>query len=302
MAGPAPKSAPANEIDRIAGLACWRGRVGVEPLSGGLSNRNYLVRDGGARFVARLGADVPEHGILRRHEQASSRAAAAAGISPGLHHAGPGVLVFRFIEGRTLTADDLRRDGTLPRVLALVRRAHDEIPPHLGASKPVFQVFDVLRGYAATLKRGNSRMAGDLPRLMAAAARLELEAGPAETKFCHNDLLAANLIDDGKRLWLIDWEYGGFNAPLFDLGNLASNNSLSPAQMDWLLAEYDGRAPDPKRRRALRAMICASLLREAMWSMMQEIHSSLPIDYVAYTKENLARYETAWNEFAGAGA
>jgi thiamine kinase-like enzyme len=134
------------------------------------------------------------------------------------------------------------------------------------------------------------------------AERLERAVGPIELKFGHNDLLAANLIDDGSRLWLIDWEYGGFNSPLFDLGNLASNNGLQPAQVEWLLAAYDGQAPAPARRRALAAMTCASLLREAMWSMVQEMHSALPIDYVAYTAENLGRFEAAWTEFAGAPA
>jgi thiamine kinase-like enzyme len=145
-------------------------------------------------------------------------------------------------------------------------------------------------------------MTAALPRLMDEAERLERDVGPVELKFAHNDLLAANLIDDGHRLWLIDWEYGGFNSPLFDLGNLASNNGLTQPQIEWLLAAYDGVTPSAARRRSLAAMTCASLLREAMWSMVQEIHSTLPIDYVAYTAENLARYESAWAEFAGARA
>ena len=302
MAATAPKKPAAAETARVARLKCWRGRVSVEPLGGGLSNRNYLVRDGAARFVVRLGTDVPEHGILRRHEAAASRAAAAAGISPGLRHAEPGVLVFDFIDGRTLGAEDVRRDDTLARVLELVKRAHDRIPPHLAGAAPMFWVFHTLRDYARTLERGSRRMIAELPRLMAASERLEQAVGRIELKFGHNDLLAANLIDDGARLWLIDWEYGGFNSPLFDLGNLASNNSLSAGQADWMLAAYDGRAPDAARRRALQAMTCASLLREAMWSMVQEIHSALNIDYVAYTRENLARYEAAWAAFVGAGA
>ncbi|MCK6450742.1 MAG: phosphotransferase family protein [Alphaproteobacteria bacterium] len=287
---------------RVARLTCWRGRVAPEPLSGGLSNRNFLVRDGDRRCVVRLGEDVPVHGLLRRNEIACSRAAAACGLSPELVHAEPGVLVFAFIDGRTLAAEDVRADAMLPRVLALVRRCHDEMPRQIAGAPPLFWVFHALRDYARTLRAGGSRMAGQLPRLMAIGERLERAVGPIELKFGHNDLLAANLIDDGGRLWLIDWEYGGFNSPLFDLGNLASNNGLSPAQVDWLLAAYDGRAPVPARRRAFDAMTCASLLREAMWGMVQEIHSALPIDYVAYTSENLGRFEAAWSEFAGAAA
>ena len=44
--------------------------------------------------------------------------------------------------------------------------------------------------------------------------------------------LAANFIDDGQRLWLVDWEYAGFNSPLFDLGGLASNSEFSPEQAE----------------------------------------------------------------------
>jgi thiamine kinase-like enzyme len=302
MAAPAPNGSPASEIDRIARLSCWRGRVEIAPLEGGLSNRNYTATDAGGRYVVRLGHDVPEHGIVRRNEEIASRAAAASGVAPALVHAGPGVLVFRFVAGRTLAPDDVRRDDMLPRVLDLVRRAHTEIPRHIPGSPPAFRVFDVLRAYAATLKRGGSRMAGELPRLMAAAEALERAAGTDAPAFCHNDLLAANLIDDGGRLWLIDWEYGGLNAPLFDLANLASNNALDAAQTDWLLAAYDGRAPGPVRRRVFAAMAAASLLREAMWSMVQEIHSRLPVDYAAYTRENLARYEAAWDAFARTAA
>lgn len=302
MVEPVPKDSVAAEIARVDGLACWRGRVEIAPLSGGLSNRNYAVTDPGGRYVVRLGADVPEHGIVRRNEEVSSRAAAAAGISPQVVHAEPGVLVFRFVDGRTLKPEDLRNDTMLPRVLDLVKRAHEAIPALLSGTRPEFQTFQVLRDYARTLKRGNSRMTPDLPRLMAAADMLESAVGRATPVFAHNDLLAANLIDDGKRLWLIDWEYGGFNSPLFDLGNLASNNELPPDQHEWLLAAYDGRAPDAARRRAYRAMTCASLLREAMWSMVQEIHSRLKIDYPQYTKDNLARFDAAWTGFQEAEA
>lgn len=297
MAAPAPTDASSQEIARIARLSCWRGRIEAAPLSGGLSNRNYTVTDAAGRYVVRLGSDVPEHGITRRNEEISSRAAAAAGVSPDVIHAEPGVLVFRFVAGRTLTAGDVRGAAMLPRVLDLVKRAHEAIPGHLSGARPEFRVFQVLRDYAATLRRSHSRMTPGLPRLMAAAEGLERASGPADSVFAHNDLLAANLIDDGTRLWLIDWEYGGFNSPLFDLGNLASNNELPPDQAEFLLGLYDGHAPDAPRRRAFQAMTCVSLLREAMWSMVQEIHSRLPIDYPRYTKDNLARFDAAWTGF-----
>ena len=126
---------------------------------------------------------------------------------------------------------------------------------------------------------------------------LEAAVGPIEVVFGHNDLLAANFIDDGKRLWLLDWEYAGFNSPLFDLGGLASNSELSYEQAEQALALYFGRPVDDELRRRAAAMTAASLLRETMWSMVSEIHSTVDFDYAAYTAENLRRFEAAYAAF-----
>ncbi|HLJ21044.1 MAG TPA: choline kinase, partial [Stellaceae bacterium] len=103
--------------------------------------------------------------------------------------------------------------------------------------------------------------------------------------------------DAGDRLWLIDWDYAGFNSPLFDLANLASNNELAPADEIWLLEAYFERSLSAELERRYRAMKCASLLREAMWGMVSELHSSLDVDYVCYAREYLARFERALLEF-----
>jgi len=161
----------------------------------------------------------------------------------------------------------------------------------------MFWVFHVIRDYAGTLREGNSRSLDLLPSLLERAERLEAAVGPIEVVYGHNDLLAANFIDDGERLWLVDWDYAGFNSPLFDLGGLASNNELSAEQEEALLGAYFDRAPDAALMRSYRAMKCASLLRESLWSMVSEIHSSLDFDYVAYTEENLARFERAYAAF-----
>ena len=115
--------------------------------------------------------------------------------------------------------------------------------------------------------------------------------------FGHNDLLCGNLLDDGDRLWLIDFDYAGFNSPLFDLGGLASNNGLSAEQEEWMLGTYFETPVKDDLRHRFGAMKCASLLRETMWSMVSEITSEIDFDYAAYTAENLARFRAAYAEF-----
>ncbi len=270
------------------------------PQGGGISNHNFLVEDGGRRFMVRIGEDLEVHHVLRRFELAASRAAHAAGIAPAVVHAEPGAMVFSYVEGRTLAPEDVREPAMLARIVPLLRACHREIPQHFRGPAPIFWVFQVLRDYAARLREDGSRMAPELPRLLTAAEQLEERVGPVELVFGHNDLLAANLIDDGQRLWLVDWEYGGFNSPLFDLGGLASNNELPPEQEDWLLEAYYGRPPTPELHRRYAAMKCASLLREAMWSMVSELHLQVDFDYVAYTTDNLARFERAYTTFRDA--
>jgi thiamine kinase-like enzyme len=275
------------------GLSFWGGPVTAEPLGGGLTNANFVVRRGGARFVVRIGEDILEHQVMRFNERAASLAAYAAGLSPKVVHHEKGALVVSFIEGRTLTPKIMREEGMLPRVVELVRACHTRMIEHLRGPVLMFWPFHVLRDYAATLREGKSRWSSELPRLSGIALRLEGLIGPVDLAFCHNDLLAGNLIDDGDRLWLIDWDYAGFNSPLFDLANLASNNGFDEEEERRLLFLYFGREADAPQWQRFQAMRAVSLLREAMWGMVSELHSKLDIDYVAYAAEHLGKLETA---------
>lgn len=288
---------PLSPRDRAARLGCWSGPVEPEALAGGITNTNFLVVDRGERFVVRIGDDIPVHGVMRFNELAAARAAFAAGLSPAIVHHEPGALVMRHVDGRTLTEADVRAPGMLARIVPLVRRCHDEMPRHVRGPILMFWVFHVVRDYVATLREAGSRLAPDLPDLLALNDELEAAVGPIRPVFGHNDLLPGNLIDDGTRLWLIDWDYAGFNSCLFDLGGLASNNGLAPEQEDWLLATYFRRVPDAGLVRAYHAMKCASLLRETLWSGVSEIRSALDFDYVAYTASNRERLDAALEVF-----
>ncbi|MDP6709504.1 MAG: choline/ethanolamine kinase family protein, partial [Alphaproteobacteria bacterium] len=221
---------------RAKELPIWSGPVSPEPLPGGISNTNFTVVDDGRRYVVRVGADAPEHAVWRFNEVTVSRAAHAAGLSPEIRHHEPDVLVMDFIEnGQALDEKAVRETDTLARIVALVRRCHAELPRHLEVPGPMFWVFSANRRYARMIEAAGERLSDRLAELMALNDRLEAGVGPIRPVFCHNDLLAANLIDDGERLWLIDWEHAGISSPLFDLANLSSNNGLAASQETWLL-------------------------------------------------------------------
>ena len=277
---------------RIAALPCWSGPVEIAVLSGGLSNANYVVNEGAGRFVVRFGADYPVHQVSRAREVAIAEAAYQGGFSPALIHAAPGVMVTRFIEGRTFTAEDVRAD--LPRLTDLMRRFHQQMPARAVGITYEFDVFSVIQGYAARLDADGHRLQADMPGYLALAAALAAPQQEMPRVFGHHDLLPANFIDDGRRLWLIDFEYAGFGTPMFDLAGLASNAGCSEAEAAEVLGHYVGAPPSPGLIQAHAAMQCASLLREAMWSMVSELYLDAPgVDYVAYTNEILVALDTA---------
>jgi thiamine kinase-like enzyme len=282
---------------RITALSCWKNEIDIEPLSGGMTNLNFKVTDGDGQFVVRFGEDDPIHLISRANEVASSQAAFKVGVSPELVHHEAGILVTRFIQGRVFTEANVRDDANLRRILELLQRFHYEMPQQFNGIAVMFWVFQVLRHYQNLLKQGGSAHAGRLPELAQVSLELEAAVGPVEIVFGHNDLLPANFIDDGDRIWLIDFDYAGFNSPLFDLSNLASNNELDAAQELLMLQRYFGIAPDRAKLASYHAMKCASLLRETMWSMVAELYSKVDMDFADYTDKNLARFESVYAEY-----
>jgi thiamine kinase-like enzyme len=284
----------ADPVRRVRALSLWRGPVAPEKLEGGLSNQNFLVRDGADSYVVRLvGGDDSAHGIVRDREVAVSRAAHRAGIAPELVLAEAGVLVLRFVAGRALGADDVRSPAMLARIAELLRRSHRDIAPHLRGPAPCFWVFHALREYLAQLD-AQGRLPGRTARLRRIVAQLERTVGPTRLALTHNDLMPGNIIDDGRRLWLIDWEFAGFGAPLFDLASLAVDNEIDEAGQAQLLAFYFGRPASTALLRRFTAMVLAAELREALWARIQQIHAKLTFDYANYAEAHEARFERAY--------
>ncbi len=265
---------------RISRLPCWQKDISLVPLKGGLTNISYVATDGAEKFVVRCGEDIAVHHVFRDRERAASRAAHATGLSPEVVYVEPGIMVLRFIEGRTFEEKDL--GANVERIVPLLKTCHREVGRHLQGPANAFWVFHVIRDYV--------RLIGADPKYLALADRLEAMQVPLPVVFGHHDLLPGNLMDDGSRLWLIDWEYGAFGTPLFDLANLSSNGGFDEAQDRALLAAYfDGPVP-AELRAAFDAMKAASLLREALWALVSDRHLKTEgVDYRAHAKEYLGR-------------
>jgi len=286
-----------NAIGRARALPCWTNPHDIAPLGGGITNINLLVTDAGRKFVVRLGEDIPEHGVMRFNELAISRAAQNAGVSPGVTYFEPGVLVLDFVDADPLDEPDLHDTETLVSVTQLVRKVHTDVTAAVRGPVLTFWVFHVLRDYAEFLTENGSPHRPLLAGLMDQAQTLENAVGKVSVVLGHNDLLPANILRAPDRFWLIDWEYGGFNSPLFDLGGLATNCGLPREAENLMLKTYFGRPPGQALLQSYTAMKCASLLRETMWSMVSELTSELDFDYAAYTGENLSRYRRAFSDF-----
>jgi len=276
----------------VRALPCWRGAIRVAPLTGGLSNASFRVEDDAGVHVARIGRDFPFHHVFRDREAAASRWAHQAGLAPEVRYHAPGVMVTAFIDGQTLDAVGVR--ARIAPIADLLQRVHLELRDLARGPAAIFWPFHVARDYCEQLRLAGHDIGPELPRFERLAAELEAKQTPMPTVFGHHDLLPGNLIDDGKRLWLIDWEYAAFGSPMFDLANLADNAGFTPDEERDLLTRYFGRAPNADTERAFAAMKVGSALREALWAMVSELRLAAPgVDYAAYAATCLQRFEAA---------
>jgi thiamine kinase-like enzyme len=263
----------------------------LRPLSGGITNRNFLVEAAGTadRWVIRLaGNDTHLLGISREVEHAATVAAAGVGVGPEVTAfiRPEGFLVTRFIVGSPVSDEAVHRPETLRRVADSLRRTHD------GPAIPgLFVPFRIVEAYRALASARGVPIPVEYELAQSVARRIELAflTNPVELRPCHNDLLNANFIDDGTRIRIVDWEYAGMGDPFFDLGNFSINHELTADEDVELLTAYDGAALRPARLARLTLMRTVSDFREAMWGVLQQGISSLDVDFVAYAGEHFER-------------
>jgi thiamine kinase-like enzyme len=282
-------------FDRTASLAA-RPRQ-VRELPGGLTNRNYQVSTPAGAFVARISDGGSELlAIDRDCEYRNSVTAAAAGAGPPVIEYRPQdrLLVIGYIEGRTLRPADVAAPGNIARVAAACRRLH--AGARFGND---FDMFEIQRRYLSVARSRGFRIPAGYDDLLPqfGAAGQALAARASGTVPCHNDLLAANFIDDGDRIWLIDYELSGNNDACFELGNIWAESYLSDDALTELVTAYYGR-PRPGRVARARLLGLVGRYGWTLWGAIQNAVSPIDFDFWSWAAE---RFEGAAAGFTSAG-
>jgi thiamine kinase-like enzyme len=267
----------------------------LEELSGGLTNRNIKITTPTATYVARCSVNSTDLlGIDRDNEYYNSKAAEQAGVGAPVIDYRPdlGILLVGFLEGTTLTNADLQRPDVLARVAAGCRALH--AGPRF---RDQFNMFERQPAYLKVVQERGFRIPTDYLYYTREFQAVRRILGPAEhaTVPCNNDLLAGNFVDNGQKVWLIDYEYSGNNDPCFELGNIGAECGLSTDQLDELVTLYYGRRLRHKTARA-RLQGIVGKYGWTLWGCIQNGSSSLDFDFWDWAME---RYESAVAEFRG---
>src|SRR5881296_2783735 len=274
--------------DAAKRVSLWKGRpVVISPLSGGLTNENYLVESEGNRYVMRLpGQSTELLSIDRENEVYNTKAAASTGIGPKVleHVPGVDVMVLEFIAGPTMSAKTLQSPEMAARMAASFHRLH-AAPRFLHD----FNMFRLIEHYLRIVEEHAVKIPGDYRDWLPTVAEIEraVNATPLPAGPCHNDLLCENFIDDGAALRIVDYELSGNNDPCFDLGNTAEEASLDDGLRAVLCEAYFGRLD----RQQLARMNLFALMSDVGWTLWGAIQariSTLDFDFTDY-------YTTRWN-------
>jgi thiamine kinase-like enzyme len=278
--------------DAVARVSLWRGQdVHVSPLSGGLTNENYLVEAGGARYVMRVpGQSTELLSIDRANEVQNTRAAATTGIGPKVLEVIPDldVMVLEFIEGPTMSAKRLQSTVMAKRMAASFRRLHAS-PRFLQD----FNMFRLIEYYLTIVETHDVVIPPDYRYRLPAVAEIERAVTPGSlpTVPCHNDLLCENFIDDGTALRIVDYELSGNNDPCFDLGNTAQEAEFDDGLRAALCEAYFGR-PDLQQLARMNLFALMSDVGWTLWGAIQARISTIDYDFKAYYS---ARWDRALN-------
>ena len=278
----------------ISSIPIWQNKIIISKIDGGITNQNFLVKDGIKKYFVRVGKDIPEHLVYRSNEIIASKVASSLQISPKVIFNNDDLQVIDFVNGSTLDEKGIKEN--INSIISLIKKVHFDMPKNLYGQSMIFWVFHVIRHYSKFIEENKSKYISMLAELLKKSDLIEKNSSPFQIVFAHNDLLPANFIKGDKQIWLIDWEYAGYNTPLFDLGGLSSNNNFNEKDDIILLENYYEQKVTDEILKKFKCLKSASLLRETMWSMVSEITSKIDFDYGSYTNENLIKFNKSFDD------
>lgn len=273
----------------VAKISNWQGRdVQIELLSGGLTNTNYKVLVDGKPFFIRVpGAGTDLLAIDRNNEYHSSKTAADAGVGPKILYHFPeySVMVLEFLDGKTMSKDLLNEPGMPARMAQSIKRLHAGERFLLD-----FNMFRLTEYYLRLCKERNIKIPDGYLERIKTINKIEkaMSVKPVQTVPCNNDLLAENYIDDGKQLWLIDYEYSGNNDPTFELGNTCQEMQFNDGQISEVCTAYFGEATPAMIARMKLNMIMSDV-GWGLWAAIQANISTIDFDFWGWAIERWGR-------------
>lgn len=279
--------------DVIAAIPEWAGRsIRAEPIPTGLTNRNYRLEvDGEPVFVRIPGPATELLAVDRANELHNTRAAAAAGVGPRILHHLPewDVFVLAWIDARTMSNTAFAAAGEPTRVAEALQRLHSG--PRF---RDDFDMFRLTERYLGVVDERGIVIPSGYRERTDRIARIEaaLAVHPLPTVPCHNDLLADNYLDDGDRLWIVDYEYSGNNDPTFELGNTCQELGWDEARVGELCTAYFGMATDALLAR-MRLQMIMSDVGWTLWAAIQSDISPIDYDFAGWAEERWARAQVA---------
>lgn len=268
--------------DLISRIEEWNGMdVHYEILGGGITNHNYTVTVDKKKYVLRIPGAGTDIFIDRENELLCSIEAGKSGVVPRVfHHLKPeNVTVLDFIEGKTLTTEEIRdSDELIRRIVSAILAIHTK-----ATFRKPFNPFDTVRVYMKYVQRYDAPLPDDFDWITSLVTRIEdaMKRNPPDDVACHNDYLSENFLDDGTKIWIIDWEYGGQGDPYFDLGDFAVEHPFTRKQEELIIREYCGDLVPERLYRMLLHKITSDYWW-SVWAMIQSKISKIDFDFYTY--------------------
>jgi len=275
--------------DAVSKIQDWKGKdISIHPLSGGLTNSNFKVEvDGMSYFVRVPGESTELLAIDRNNEYHNTKAAGEAGVAPKIHYHLPefNVMVIEFLNGKTMSKDSLNEKGMPTRMAQAIKKLNQG--PRFLLD---FNMFRLTEYYLSLCRERDIKIPDGYDQRTETVKRIEaaMNVKPLATVPCNNDLLAENYIDDGRQLWLIDYEYSGNNDPTFELGNTCQEMQFNDEQIAEVCAAYFGEAKADMIARMKLNMIMSDV-GWGLWAAIQADISTIDFDFWGWAIERWGR-------------